>query len=381
MGMSPFDVVVVGAGPGGSVLAYRLAQRGVRVALVEKESLPRYKTCGGGVTAKVGKLLDFDFSAAVETDVAMAVLSYNGAQEAYIHPKRPLGWMVMRSEFDACLAQQAVKAGAILLEGTAVTAVEPGGVRTRDGLLPARVIAGADGMPSRVGKAVGLRPATATFGALEAEVELAPEVQERYQHAAVFDFGAMPGGYAWIFPKRAHLSIGLCSAWPKPRGVQRRLDRFIGHYAAGKPVRTIKRLGHLIPTGGERGTLHKDNVLLVGDAAGLVDPFSGEGIYYAIRSGMLAVEPILAYLAGQSDSLADYTRAVRAEFLGDFRTALKLQRLLYRRAQLAHRLLFRNAHFGHRFVDVLAGEVGYHDFVWTTVRQVPQIAQGFFRAG
>ena len=144
------DVVVVGAGPSGAVLAYLLARRGLQVLMLEKDTLPRYKTCGGGVTWKAMQNLPFDASPVFEVAARGGILTYKGDQLMRTELGWPVAWTVMRANFDHFLVQRAVEAGAQLMDGVAVSSVDQDAsgvtVRSSHGVFQARILAGADGV-------------------------------------------------------------------------------------------------------------------------------------------------------------------------------------------------------------------------------------------
>ena len=286
---------MVGAGPAGSVLAYLLAKRGLDVVILERASLPRYKSCGGGVTWKVMQHLPFDASPVFEHQVTGGLVTYQRRQMLRLEVNQAIAWLVMRDKFDHFLAQQAVLAGARLLEGISVVKVEDKGdrvvVTTTQGELQSQLLAGADGVNSRVARSVGLLVKREAGVGLEAELAVSPAVLEKQGAYATFDFGAIAGGYGWIFPKHDHLSVGLFKASPgKANGLRQALERFIARQEALTNPQILHLQGHQIPLGGRKHTLDKGRVLLMGDAANLADPWIGEGISYAIMSAHLAAE-------------------------------------------------------------------------------------------
>jgi flavin-dependent dehydrogenase len=121
-----FDVIVIGAGPAGATAAFELAKAGVRTLLIEKQRLPRHKTCGGGLTHKVAKALAVDISPVVERTITSFILTYKMGQPRVIHSPEPLVYMVRRSEFDDLLTMTAANAGAQLMEDTKVVSLSVG---------------------------------------------------------------------------------------------------------------------------------------------------------------------------------------------------------------------------------------------------------------
>lgn len=211
-----FEVVIVGAGPAGSLAAYHLARAGRRVLLLDRERLPRYKPCGGGVTVKSLSELPFPVDEVVERDVCEAEIWFGNDRVIRAHGDQ-IGRMVMRSAFDAHLVRQAVGAGAVCREGVRVRSVRPSvagqvTIDTDEGALDTRCVIGADGANSVVARAVGLDQAIEWGVAIEGEVDPPPgaDILPR----VVFDFRGVPSGYAYVFPKSGHYSVGVYTMRP-----------------------------------------------------------------------------------------------------------------------------------------------------------------------
>lgn len=227
-----YDVIVVGAGIGGAAAAYFLDKADQQVLVLEKEALPRYKACGGGVPKSVFRHFSFPFDGVVETEIAAVRLSYSGRREvAFPLPAKSVA-MVMRDRFDAFVLSQAKVE---VRDSTTVVGVveerDKVRVSTADGQeLAARYLVGADGANSAVARALGLRQKKVLGAAIEAEVQVDGRALDEYAQTALFEFGAVPGGYLWIFPKREHLSVGIAvfgKSCADLRGILRReMSRF-----------------------------------------------------------------------------------------------------------------------------------------------------------
>jgi geranylgeranyl reductase family protein len=314
------DVIVVGAGPSGAVLAYLLAKRGLQVLLLEKAALPRYKTCGGGVTWKAMQNLPFDAGEVYEYAANGGILTYKGQELLRTNLGWTVAWTAMRSNFDHFLVNQAVRAGAQLNDGVAVQRVEQDDavvtVHTGQGNFQSRLLAGGDGVNSIVARSLGLLKGRQTGAGLEAELEVSAQAMQAQGPYATFDFGALPHGYGWIFPKRDHLSVGVYHASAnKTPDLRRTLDNFIASQPVLRRAKILHTQGHRIPLGGARHLLHQGRALLVGDAANLADAWIGEGIYYAFLSARLAAETMFAALRDGNADLSEYTRQVNRQIV------------------------------------------------------------------
>lgn len=379
------DVIVVGTGPAGAVLAYLLAKRGLDVLILERATLPRYKTCGGGVTWKAMQNLPFDVSAVFDNKAVGGVVTFAGQQLLKVEIGWPVAWLVMRDRFDYYLVQKAIEAGAKLLEDVSVIRVEEKYdsvvVTTTLGEFHAQLLAGADGVNSIVAHSMGLLPDREVGVAVEAELAVSPASLEAQGAYATFDFGALPGGYGWIFPKRDHLSVGVFRAIPgKAIGLKKALEKFIASEAVLLDPKILHLQGHRIPLGGQSRTLHKGRVLLVGDAANLADPWMGEGISYAVVSARLAAEQMYYALESKDIDLSGYTQLINASITPQLVSARLFAKVVYSLPEVCSDLLSKSPTMQNMVFEVIRGDRTFIELTTALFLGMPRIvAETFFR--
>jgi geranylgeranyl reductase family protein len=301
-----YDAIVVGAGPAGSTTAFRLARAGARVCLLDRARFPRDKPCGGGLTLRAVRELPFSVEPVVEDVVDRLELGLSYERRFTRTCDEPLILMTQRRRLDAFLAERAAEAGAEFRDDAKVTAVSPDGSVDVDGYrLEADVVVGADGANGLSQRVAGPVPELGV--ALEGNVGHEDVDAARYRGRAVVELGVVPGGYAWIFPKGDHVNVGVGGWGTEGPRLRERLGALCRGYGIDE-TRVSGLRGHRLPMRGARRRPVNGRVLLVGDAAGLVDPLSGDGMYEAFVSGRLAAE---AVLAGDLDS---YAAAVATSF-------------------------------------------------------------------
>jgi len=348
-----YDAIVVGAGPAGASAAYWLGEAGKRVLVLEKARLPRYKPCGGGVPKSVFARFPFDFSPVVEREIGRVRFRFRDGREVVADlPGRPVA-MVMRDRFDFHILRHA---RAEVRDGSPVVALrqdrEGVEVETASGeTFRGRYLIGADGANSRVARLVGLRRGKRMGAALEVEAPADDRLLEVYQETVLFLFGTPPLGYIWVFPKAEHLSVGIGTFLGKNPAMREILQQEMTRL--GIRMDRLDGRGHPLPIYLRHEVLHRGRVLLVGDAAGLMDPLLGEGIRYAIDSGRLAAEAVL-----QEDP-PGYTRRVCRALGSNFLWGLRWAKVFYCHPRSSFELGVRNPLLLEAFLRLFAGRTSY----------------------
>jgi geranylgeranyl reductase family protein len=315
---------VIGAGPAGSTAALHLARGGATVVLVDRARFPRDKPCGGGVTVRAARLLPFPLDPVVEDVVDHVELGLFYTRRFEHRSARPIVLMTQRRRLDAYLVEQAVAAGAEFREGARVTTVAAGDagveVDAAGQRLRAAALIGADGVNGITARTLGLCARPRYGVALEGNVAYDSVAPGRYRGRVVFELGVVRGGYGWVFAKGDHANVGV-GGWagegPRLRTHLERLCREHGIPAAS--LRDVR--GYRLPVAEPSALLARGRALVAGDAAALVDPLSGDGIYEAVTSGAFAADAVLDLLTGRATGLEPYDRRVKETFARDLANA------------------------------------------------------------
>jgi len=294
------DVIIVGASLAGCRTALSLAGRGVRVLLIDRAQFPRWKPCAGGLTLKTRPYIPEPLFDLVECTVQGAYLTFGAADVTHIRSETPLGWMIHRESFDHAhleLVRSCETVDVVL--GVTVREIEEQTtgvlVSTDHETFQARVLVGADGAKSVVSRALPGHEDRLMGFAYEGE---ARAVEASLAEDTLFDFHTFPRGYGWVFPKGDHYSLGGFVCGEKLPGVKDLYRDFCSESGVLRGVETYRARGHPLSLGGSLRRLNSRRVVLAGEAGGLVDPLTGEGIYYALRSGHLAARHIAEFLEG-----------------------------------------------------------------------------------
>lgn len=362
------DVVVVGGGPAGAATGYWLAQAGIDVVVLERKSFPRDKTCGDGLTPRaVHQLEEMGLGPALERFhryTGLRATAHRTTLELQWpdHPVYPShGWVVRRRDLDKMVADHASAAGAVVLDGVEATGplFERGlcrgaVIRTRSGEtaeIRSRYVVVADGSNSRFGRALGThRNRSIAFGLAIRGYYTSPRSEDPWIESALDvrdrKGDSMPG-YGWIFPLgdgTVNVGIGLLSTFKGFREVN--TSHLLEEYVATAPDywelspegAVGPATGGKLPMGGSVGPKAGPTWLAVGDAAGTVNPFNGEGIDYAYETGRLAAEVLSQTLAtGDGLVLRNYERRLNDEYGLYFKVANLFAHVIGR-PQLLHLL-------------------------------------------
>ncbi len=389
--MREYDVVVVGAGPAGSTAARAAAERGLAALLIDKARFPRHKPCAGGVTAKAMRELGFDLpGSVVEHEIRGIKLVSALGRSVVAKDSRKLGVTVRRAAFDDFLATKAVEAGVCFLDGARLLGIEldtAGGreryvVTTGRGRARATAVVGADGACGCTARLAGIRRRWARWelgASLSADVDLPAGLASPAEPELIELYLVPPlrAAFGWAFHRKGgvHVGVGATALDASRLGdaFRAHFGRVIEPWEPGLPCPRPR--GHMLPMGGVGRPIAREGVLLAGDAAGLVDPFSGEGIYHAMRSGRMAAEAIAeAMRCGDVSSAASaYARRCRQEFLREFRLSMLLATALGVKDGLPFAVVEANPDLVFLLADVLYEPGSYRRLFAASLWRSPRL--------
>lgn len=311
--MIKYNVIIIGAGPAGSYLAYKLKNQGISILLLEKEMFPRYKACAGGLSKKAYDILFLE-NENVENIVkkkVKKVLYVRNKKFTFRESGKELIYMTYRSELDRFLVDMAVNKKTVCFrenvsiqkinrKDNTITYVE----KDKEHTAQFDVLVGAWGNNIRLNRLVDLVPFERFAVSSSWEGPVGSRFSNYYDEYAMAQImRRFPGVVGYIFPKSEMITAGLfTSLFPTPYNLKNTWEEFVDFWRLDN---NIKPSYALIPIRDFRKSIASKNILLVGDAAGLADPFTGEGIYYAFISSQIASKHILNFFKNDNYALAE----------------------------------------------------------------------------
>jgi len=351
-----YDTIIVGAGPAGATAAKALTNSGQKILILDKASFPRDKLCAGGVTAKVVPLLPRGFHNYYKAAITKGSLHYY-RPESFIsmQTEEPCVYMVERKDFDSYLLDAAIASGALLREGTKVTAlcqyanhVE---IQTNScDILKARYIVAADGANSTIRSLTSQKKQLCSAFCLEAKVPWQPQHDE-----IILNFGNIQSGYAWIFPKGDYASIGVAIYRNMLPSIMTYYTQFLNRYG----IKWEKPKGYNLPMYSLDSTLTNKRIFFTGDAARLVDPITGEGIYHAILSGTLAAQALIS-----NNPSRTYRSMMKKTVLSELKKAYLMAKIIYKLPDHFFKTLKQNTELAEAYLDITSGKKNYANLLW-----------------
>jgi geranylgeranyl reductase family protein len=365
-----WDVAVIGGGPAGLAAASASAAAGARTVVLERAEHPRYKTCGGGLLGVSRAAVAGQITLPVRDEIRSATFTLRGGQQFARSNQEPLLAMVMREDFDAALLGRAEGNGAVVRQRSQVRAIEQDGgraiARLADGTsVAATALIGADGSSGVTARHVGARFAQVDLG-LELEIPVPEPVARQWAGRLLLDWGEIPGSYGWVFPKGDRLTVGVIAARGQGDATKAYLREFVGRLGLDG-YQAARDSGHLTRCRAEDSPLRKGLVIVAGDAAGLLEPWTREGISFALRSGALAGEHAAkAATSGDpatTESYLDgYVAAVNAVLVPEMRAGRVLLSAFTRHAGTFHKGLSTARGWG-AFVKLCRSERSFAELV------------------
>jgi len=329
-----YDVAIIGGGPSGAIAAAVLAKAGISTILIER-NFENVKPCGGAIP--LGLIEEFQIPAEL-IEKKLSKMRARSPKGRVIEMQMPNGYvgMVRREKFDRYLRSEAERAGAIVVEGLVTTISHSGDgflINTLNDKIPAirtRRIIGADGANSKTAEALFFPSSELKVIAMQQRFKYTPAIQKFSDIIEIwFDGEVSPDFYGWIFPKADHLAIGTGTEDKNHnlKALQKRFIEKIGitdhpylDEAAKIPMKP-------------RRSFTQDKAILVGDAAGLVTPANGEGIFFAMRSGKLGAEAMIEHIKNKAP-LHNYEEKFRKLYAPIFFGLEVLQSVYYRNDRL-----------------------------------------------
>ncbi len=384
--MQEFDVIVIGAGPAGSAAAAWAARHGLSVALVDKAHFPRNKLCGGLFTERSRRYFQDIFGQDIDdsTCVTKREISFwhGRAELATLRDIPPLR-LTMRLDLDATTQRIALNFGAEDFSGCGIAKIGGSEVHLADGaILHGKIIIGADGVNSAVARHLFGRAfdkATIGFGL---EIEATPDEQDPVEHPLRIDFAAARWGYGWSFPKQHSTTVGVGGLLHPNPDMKAQMAAYLEGFGLSSDQARFK--GHFLPFGDFKQSPGKDHILLAGDAAGLVDPITGEGIAFAMKSGQLAAQAAIEALGQQAPQQAFriYKRSLRPMHR-NLRIARQLRKIIFtpRWEQAFVRTFRRSGTVRNQYMRLLAGEIEYPQIAASVLARLPKYLMARFSPG
>ena len=360
--MKHFDVAIIGSGPSGASTAFYLGKQGISTVIIEKETLPRYKTCGGGFVNRGRKNMPFEIDEVIESEFFAVDSYFNNGKIHYQSAKEtPIITMIMRDAFDNLIVEKAKEFGVTLLENHTLKSIDflndSTVLNTSQGQISANFIIAADGVLSPTAKMAGWKEDTRKLiPALEYEVEISAEDFKRLSKNVRFDIDAVPYGYAWSFPKKNHLSLGVLTTKKGKINLKEYYKKYLQTLGIKEIIKEDAH-GFQIPIAPRTDGFVKNNVFLIGDAAGFAEPITAEGISNAILSGKYVAEAIIESKLNTSIAEKLYLEKLNIKLLPELLSGVTLSKFFFNNNPVRNFLLKKyGQHFNDLMVDILHGD-------------------------
>jgi len=374
MNHNSYDVAIIGAGPAGCSAGIMLAKNGAKVLLLDKSEFPREKPCGGLLTEKTYSIISKTLGLKGLDDVILQKSDsfeiYDGKRFINSACTSSYTYYVSRKSFDNFLLEGARQAGCVVLTGASISNIETNCVRVGMGHYKFEYLVGADGVNSMVRRHCGiLMPKDNIAVGLQVDVPLNKMRPNLEWDLPRIYFGYVKYGWGWAFPKGNYVSLGLAGLFPKGANIKQAFDFFLTELSCQEAAKESQIRSAQIPYGSYLSSPGKNNVLLIGDAAGFVDPVTGEGIYNAILSGAIAAD-VLSNTVHTNKAEA-HRNQCRTKIINPLRQGMMARWFLFEEPfySLAMKKFHGNSKHMKLFMRVLAGDVDYIDYFYETIKR------------
>ncbi len=344
---------------------------GLDTLILEKETFPRYKPCGGALSSKAESLLDFPLPDHIcERTITGARVHFQD-RVLETHKGYNLTTLIDRCRFDNHLLKKAEEAGAGIKTQKAMDFQEKDGhvcVKTNAGIYHCRFLVIASGCQDKLkNRILGPDRKESTGICLVADiVEDGEKIEEQLAGTLDIHFGVAEGGYGWIFPHRGYYSVGIGGLSSRLLHPRRAMLQFLTKNGFSQRQ---KLHGHLIPQGGNKTRAALGRVLLAGDSAGFVDAFTGEGICYALASGKIAgqvIGEVSAHEVAQT-----YQERCMKDFGEELKYALFFSKMMHRYPEIFLRILACQEEVLDMYIEIAAAKISYKDFMCWLLPRLP----------
>ena len=373
-----FDVIISGAGPSGSLLGYLLSKKNISTLILEKEIFPRYKVCAGGIQWKALQFLPYDINEIIEKKIYGIYFARRLKDIFYKKYSEPLIYTFERTRLDDFMAKKAIESGCNINFSEKIKNFEISEnevkVFTQKDIYFSKILVGADGAGSIIYKKLNKDTNLQKIIGYETEIPLtSASSYPLYDESVVLDFGGIRKGYFWIFPKKRTLSIGGGGPVKDALNIKKYLEWFLQNYqeelnenfaASGRDHLLNQKLSaHFIPVRSNKSFLCDYRVLSVGDAAGLGDAFTGEGIHNALLSSIIAADSISNAFSDFNFNFSDYREKINNDIYANIKNSMLISKIFFSSPYFYYKLIKSNDNLFNSCAKILRGEKKYSDVV------------------
>lgn len=372
-----YDIIVIGGGPTGSLCSYLLSKNGFDVALIEKVKFPRVKLCGGGISYKACQILENIINLSELSGKALSGSYLCFKNEHLTHVGQDVtSYSLERSEMDYKLLLAAKEKGTEIFMPSEVVKVSEESnkvvVTLDDGkVLETSFMIFAEGINGQIHQQIGYYGDKQVTMALE--IDVYPEnIPESFNKNTLFDFGAIPAGYGWVFPKKDYLNVGAYFYHsPKiSRSQISFIQNFINQFEWAKKSDFGKIQGHALPYNIKYEMYNTQRTLLIGDVAGAVENFYGEGLFYGLSTSILASKAITNKITNNI-SLDEYSAELKRTILNQIYYSRITSNLFYTNQKFGYYRMVRNKLMNRLYADLIHGKISQKKCFYLSMISLP----------